>query len=28
MLANEGKVGINIIEMPNKMGQLILIGTV
>jgi len=28
MVANEGKVGVNIIEMPNKMGQLILIGTV
>ena len=28
MVANKGKVGINVIEMPNKMGQLILIGTV
>jgi very-short-patch-repair endonuclease len=28
MLANKGNIGINIIEMPGKMGQLILIGTV
>ena len=28
MIANKDNVGINIIEMPGKMGQLILIGTV
>jgi very-short-patch-repair endonuclease len=28
MLANEGKIGINIIELPGKMGQLLLIGTI
>ena len=28
MVANVGNVGINIVEMPNKIGQLILIGTV